>query len=261
MRFTYIIIGFAMALGLALLGCAEGASKGCHSNDDCLSGLCRDNVCAPGGETPPDDPIAFSDTPDVDETDPLPGSDASPDASLLLGFGEPCSLDAQCRSGYCIDSDQGRICTELCQEECFREGFVCRLLVNMGADAVRLCVPELDIACRPCTNHTQCGGRADFCLRQANGTFCATDCATDRTCPDGFRCNLHVLPDQAEEGGDLETYLCEPLAGACNPIRLRGSVFTATTRVLHSDSFSLTARIVALPHRISSQSFQIEGGF
>jgi hypothetical protein len=215
-----VLVVLTVALALAVTACAESGElvRTCRTDSECDGGLCHGGRCASGDGGPIDlggevaALDALGDGPSLD-VQPLDASDA--DVAPLGGFGDACAANAQCQSGYCIDGDDGRFCTQLCAEEC-PEGFSCRVLANTGADAVRLCVPYPNVLCMPCTNHTQCGGSGAFCLAQDDGTFCATDCSIDRTCPEHYVCNVVVIVGAGDDGGDVVTRLCEPGVPACS---------------------------------------------
>lgn len=44
------------------------------------------------------------------------------------------------------------------------------------------------IACKPCTDDTECGAGGNLCLGYNTGSSCGVACTTDSACPDGFRC-------------------------------------------------------------------------
>ncbi|MBN1947097.1 MAG: putative metal-binding motif-containing protein [Bradymonadales bacterium] len=225
-----------IAMGCVSLTCAEPAtllSRECRRNEDCDSGLCLNGRCVPSSDLPlptdaqPDGPLdwgvemADSDVPgdmacDREEMEDLL-TDPSPADTELLGFGEPCTANSQCLSGYCIDfGESGRICTRECYEECEEEGFTCRLITSSGSDATWLCVPQRNVLCQPCEYHTDCGGFGNYCLQQDDGSFCATDCRLTGECPDHYVCNGIILPGAGPEGEDVQTNLCEPTIHECS---------------------------------------------
>lgn len=196
---------------------AELTGSRCQSDDDCQSGQCSNGRCVASEDAAVD----FGDTQLAnDASADAPGFDVQPidvgetDVPQLGEFGDPCDYDAQCISRYCIDTNDGRMCTQLCLETC-PEGFDCVLLTNLGADAVRICVPESDVLCRPCEVDSDCGDFSSYCLEQDNGLFCAVDCSVDRNCPEHYGCNQVTIEGAGPQGEDIETHLCEPLLGAC----------------------------------------------
>ncbi len=264
-------LAIAIIFALALAACSETApittrcavDSDCEGASVCLDGSCIDHVELDLGR---DVDAVQGDAGDGgnDASQELGFDALSPDegddADELLGFGEACAGDDECLSGLCVDSDDGRICTQLCNEDC-PDGFVCRLLVNTGGDAVRLCVPELDVQCLPCSNHTECGGLVDFCVPQANGEFCALNCAADRICPEGYGCNPHTIEDAGDAGEPLETWLCEPLLGACNPFRVTSSTVTGGGVPLSSTRYRVQGQIIWNPHVSRGGGYTVYGGF
>lgn len=176
----------------------------------CLVMGCGDDPS--GGTTAPD--TGGDDVPTIDAIDDTPdarGDAAEGDADEdCIGLGCPCEDDAECASGYCIRDGSGdaRICSELCDGECSRPGFVCRLLENAEGDAVRLCVPESDPYCRACEVDAECGSLANACVDQRDGAFCATACDDETRCPSGAECATVSV------GGEMLD-LCVPVDGRC----------------------------------------------
>lgn len=249
--------------GFVVAGCAEGSQPAiprCESDDDCTSGVCESGSCVAA----PEDVAAVDAGSDfaIDAMGSDAGSDAQQDAdgSIFAGFGEACVDDSDCVSGYCIDSDDGRICTRACNDDC-PEGYSCRLITTDGPDAVRLCIPESEILCRPCTNDTQCGSFQNFCLDQDNGTFCAIDCSQTRACPDGYGCDPNTFTGEGPDGGDLETWLCEPLNALCHPITMIGGDFQPAACMLDSPSYTMTGFITSSSRELTSPTFRLLGGF
>ena len=257
-------LGFLLVLGLPLAhGCAESAhltSISCNSDDDCPDGVCENRACVSEnidvGFIADLGDFSALDVQDL-RIDPIPDS---ADSSAGGGFGALCTRDDDCESGYCIDTDDGRFCTALCSETC-PNGFTCRLFVNAGGDAVRICVPNAEVLCAPCTNHTDCGGNQAFCVEQDNGEFCATTCAGASECPGGYFCNPVTIPGVGSDGEDVNTSVCEPARGICQPIALANSRFTATSATTRSDNFTLLGRVLLAPHQLESESFTLAGGF
>jgi hypothetical protein len=196
---------------------ALGALTGCASSEDAQDNrACQTPNCMDTGALPLSD---LSETEDGSETGSADTTDLTHDLidltpPTLGGFGDPCDSDNQCESRYCIESEAGRICTMLCNEVC-PEGFECIFIVNSGADAVRICIPERDVLCNPCAVDTDCLGYGAYCLEQADGTFCSTNCEVD-PCPEHYQCNTFLIENEGEDGGLLETWLCEPEYGVCS---------------------------------------------
>ena len=153
------------------------------------------------GETDLGNDVVDPDTPDT-EPDAV-------DTGGCTALGCPCEVDRDCSSGYCIESTRGMMCSELCDEVCSEPGFECRLLVNAGGDAVRLCVPEADAYCESCEVALDCGDLRAHCYALNDGTNgCVTPCDEDTICPSGASCT--PIPS---EGDDAR--FCVPDAGVC----------------------------------------------
>jgi hypothetical protein len=105
-------------------------------------------------------------------------------------FGMACEQDFECLSNYCVQYQDGHVCTELCAgpDSC-PEGWACRLLENSGADAVRICVPRPDTLCSPCENNTDCAMLSDMCIQLGTSQVCGRDCSQGQVCPDDYTCS------------------------------------------------------------------------
>ena len=109
------------------------------------------------------------------------------------GFLCPCTDDDECASGYCVDTSDGRVCSEPCQGECEGEGWVCAEVAETCPDCEYICVWPFADLCRPCTEHGQCpgplglgnGGCVDY---GPGGAFCGAACEQDFLCPEGYEC-------------------------------------------------------------------------
>ena len=105
-------------------------------------------------------------------------------------FGDPCSNNGQCDSGWCVEHMGEKICTSICQEEC-PAGWTCTQVVG-GPDLVYVCVSGYPNLCRPCTDADDCLGVAgtdDACVAYGDqGSFCGGMCAEGTDCPWGFKC-------------------------------------------------------------------------
>lgn len=112
-------------------------------------------------------------------------SDSTPvtDADTRSAFGEPCSDNAKCQSGICLDAEADELgwCSTSCKEGC-PSGYACRT-----KDTV--CVAASQFLCAACTSDADCGGESNRCIEYAGGRFCASDCANSAdVCPGGFSC-------------------------------------------------------------------------
>jgi len=253
------LIALLAAALLAACSDAPGAIE-CNADDDCsggavcVGGLCGDAAVLDLGDARDEGVDEDPATNDL-SVDSL-SDDVDVDAQVGLGgFGEPCEDDEDCDSRYCIDSDDGPVCTQVCDDEC-PTGWACRLVVTTGGDAVEICVPESENLCRPCTNDNQCGSFQNFCLEQENGRYCATDCAQTRVCPDGYGCNPHTLGS-----GDSarEAWLCEPLEAVCRPFTVVGTTFNPAAGEVRSGSYRLDGVFSRAPIELRSPSYRLIG--
>ena len=99
----------------------------------CLSGISCDDETIPRLQTQQDQGALRDATPFIPEAfdqGPLSQSD------MAFGrFGDPCESARECSSGYCIDFEGSRVCTELCFEDQDCElGLICGTLTNTGDD-------------------------------------------------------------------------------------------------------------------------------
>ena len=99
-------------------------------------------------------------------------------------FGDLCTSNDDCQSGYCVWHQGDEVCTRTCISAC-PEGFACRQDLSAGADLSYVCVSLHPTLCRPCKTDGDC--LVDTAVCGANG-FCATACSSDVPCPDGFVC-------------------------------------------------------------------------
>jgi len=105
--------------------------------------------------------------------------------------GYPCDSGAMCDSGFCIQTPDGKQCTQVCEEEC-PFGWGCALYTPSLPDQVFLCVPPAMDLCRPCNLNADCWGNgADLgqkCIRHGDaGSFCGIPCDKSE-CPAGYAC-------------------------------------------------------------------------
>ncbi|MBL6974462.1 MAG: thrombospondin type 3 repeat-containing protein [Deltaproteobacteria bacterium] len=158
--------------------------------------------------TQPEIPVGEDMIADVD-TGPTPG-----------GFGWPCTIGRghiDCFSGFCVPSDQGPACTDLCYEDC-PSGWSCSLFQLTGMDPVFICLQTSTNLCRPCITDDECSDGASGipgsrCIEfsEVEGSFCGLLCAANKDCPDGYACIELELPDR--EGTTMQ---CLPESGECN---------------------------------------------
>ena len=150
-------------------------------------------------------------------------------------FGDPCEGNEECDSGWCVEGPDGRICTDLCIEDC-PEGFECRQVQSSGGDPVFICVYTQVSYCRPCMKDGDCndallGGQDNLCFSQdpAEGSFCATPCASKEDCPEGGSCKTIDYKGVSRQLCMPESKTCECSQRAINE--------QATTLCFQGNSF------------------------
>ncbi|MDB4965479.1 MAG: hypothetical protein JWN44_1168, partial [Myxococcales bacterium] len=143
---------------------------------------------------------------------PLPQYDLSP-TGPMLGFGDSCDNNAQCKSNICIFVGTGGVCTDLCVNATCPAGWGC-LGVGGAIDpgtVTYVCVPNSTQLCTPCSHDGECSvGGKDRCLESpVGGHYCGRDCSKI-ACPNGFSC-------QDVPVSDMGTFKqCVPTSGACD---------------------------------------------
>jgi len=121
------------------------------------------------------------------------------------GFGAACQANADCESGWCVESAAGYVCTNECLEACPTD-FDCKSVQNAKGDVTFLCLPRLQKLCVPCLEDFQCNGGA--CLVIDGSEQCASGCDADDDCPQGYACT-------ADATGAKSGSYCQPKSGSC----------------------------------------------
>jgi hypothetical protein len=127
-------------------------------------------------------------------------------------IGWPCQENSECDDRLCIESPQGKVCTERCVDEC-PSGWSCKTL-TIGSDIMAYCVPLFLYLCDPCSQNSDCnsefsGGEAICMDFGKDGRFCGGDCSASRTCPSGYECK-----EVKDQQGDTKLQ-CFPVSGVC----------------------------------------------
>jgi len=180
------------------------------------------DVKAPDQGTLNDLPLAEQD---------LTGLDGEPDSTLMDGpvsdvatcewptsplIGQPgsaCLVDNDCDSGHCIETANGKLCTQTCSD-CCPGGMRC-LQLNEG-DPVSLCLPASANLCRPCMVDDDCtaNNKKALCLSYGDaGSFCGAPCALDADCAAGYAC-------KDETGSSGASKQCRLKQGECSCSKL-----------------------------------------
>ncbi len=152
----------------------------------------------------------------------LPGTDWGIPDGAGPGIGETgwsCEEGADCNSGFCILTSDGKQCTQTCEEEC-PLGWLCLQYTPSLPDQVFLCAPAFLGLCRPCRSNAECMfngvDAGERCLSYgAAGGFCGGACGEGKpACPPGYLC---------EEGVDLSgasAQQCHVEGGPCECAQL-----------------------------------------
>jgi hypothetical protein len=140
--------------------------------------------------------------------------DLAPPADLKkAGFGEPCSDASQCETNICVFTSKGGVCTDFCPAIGCPAMWGCYDVLGAidPGQVARVCVPEPNVLCTPCSTHAECGAPsgADKCLTYPSGKFCARDCSRI-SCPATFTCKT------VDDGTGNMTEQCVPDNDACD---------------------------------------------
>ncbi len=138
-------------------------------------------------------------------------------------LGWPCHENDECQSGICVETANGKVCTEMCMESC-PAGWACRQ-VNWAGDDIFICVPRFLTLCDPCKTAKDCNpplsaGGAGCIDHGPDGSFCGGDCSTG-DCPDGYVCQDVNLPEGVKKQ-------CVPASGECSCSKRAISLTAAT---------------------------------
>ncbi len=145
------------ALCLAVGLCACGPADGPGPSGEDTSAV---DIAEPGQD------IHFAESIGADTPVDLGGSDVIADADVKLEpacapgegcFLDPCSENADCASGWCVQHLGDGVCTIPCQEEC-PEGWSCKQVTGSGPDLEFICVSLHANLCRPCAASSECTG-------------------------------------------------------------------------------------------------------
>lgn len=118
------------------------------------------------------------------------GEASSSSASTGGGSGIPpgqvggaCDENEDCTEGSCTQVGSHKVCTLPCPPDC-PSGTYCAII-----EGDPICVPDLNQQCLPCQGSIDCKSPSDECLKAPLGDrFCAIDCSTMGSCPNGFTC-------------------------------------------------------------------------
>ena len=154
-------------------------------------------------------------------------------------FGDQCTDNSDCQSGWCVQHLGEGVCTQMCQEEC-PQGWSCRQVAGTDPDLIYVCVSDYANLCRPCAANVDCtstGGAEDACIDYGpEGSFCGGPCGDASAesgpgaCPWGFSCQEVT----SVEGSALQQ--CVNDTGEC-PCTASSIALGLTTPCAHEDEF------------------------
>ncbi|NUN13574.1 MAG: putative metal-binding motif-containing protein [Myxococcales bacterium] len=204
---------------------------GCFSTVVVVS-ACSESSSTGGNQTPEPDVVeSVVDLGGADQNFPdtsAPTVDVGQILPSTGDFGDPCTENIDCESGYCVESYQEKVCTQLCVDSC-PDGWICAQVTNTLPDVTFVCLPTMADLCKPCTDSKQCGGLLDICANYSAdlGGACAIHCSKNSDCPQGFSCGdisggLFCKPDSqscscgAKEAGITRPCTAENQVGICS---------------------------------------------
>jgi hypothetical protein len=184
MRWFLFSLSLYIIVGLGLCGCDDEATRDDDSNQPQPADMYR---------------------PVVDEFDaqatPTGGQGVSENLKV---FGETCTSQSECLSGYCIIHDEEGVCTDTCLGETCPQGWGCVASTGTGPDIQYLCSPIRARLCKGCASDTDCP--AGQCVNLDGRSVCAQDCEEDADCPGSYVCS---------STDTLGTRQCIPRSGSC----------------------------------------------
>jgi hypothetical protein len=153
----------------------------------------------------------------VDEPPPVDGlgEEIAPQCEPpYAAFLCPCEKDDECASQFCVDTNQGKVCSKPCENLCDEPGWVCSKVLSTCPDCQYICIFKHKQICNPCFSDADCQ-QADFevegrCLAYGDvGSFCGSACEGVDDCPAGYFCSEELLPSGKTKN------LCRLQEGQC----------------------------------------------
>jgi len=210
--------------------CPQGWSCDARTAADPLDRICvapdgGGDVATDAADVAPVDGDASSDVEPVDV--PADSDVGAPDLGPDLPeecrppyaeFNCPCKGDADCLAEKCVVTPDGGRCSMTCNETdgCADPSWSCVIALDTCPNpCVRYCAwNHLDL-CRPCKGDADCANPLFelevTCLAYGEeGSFCASACGTDRSCPAGYAC-----VDVKNAAGQTRPY-CQRAEGLCD---------------------------------------------
>ncbi len=230
MKSTYLSMS-SLAIALFLGACGGGSVTGNGDVPDSLtdkygSGGDADIQIGPGDTAEVED-IELDDRTNGGETD-FQTFDLGQDTGPKEGeFGWPCESNADCLSGMCVETWEGKVCTVSCLDECPDPNWSCMLIANSCPDCKYVCIPKFVHLCQPCIDNNDCGSglvnTSDRCIDYGPfGKFCGGSCIADSECPEDFECKDFDI-------GGIWAGQCVPQSGVCECSQLSIEMGKTTT--------------------------------
>ncbi len=115
------------------------------------------------------------------------------ETAKLKEFGEYCSTNADCLSGFCVPDGRDSICSQLCLADC-PTGWNCKGISNTGSDTTFVCFKDDARICRLCIGDDDCP--KGVCHELDGQSVCGTDCESDLDCASGYQC-INISKDES----------------------------------------------------------------
>ena len=132
-----LVRGAALVAAVFVIGCASADKPGHCTGSACDAGI--------GGNGTEDVDMAFQ---------PLPPADL---AGGQLGFGDTCDDNKQCKSGICLETGIGGICTDYCPDNMCPPGYGCiGVTGQIDPGVIYVCVPNSTTLCMSCSQNGEC---------------------------------------------------------------------------------------------------------
>jgi hypothetical protein len=215
---------FTALLSVALIGLFASCSSETAAETP-IKGGAKDGAglvdVGDGGSTGTD--ATDSTTGNPDTTDPKPDTVVVIDTYVAKEgeFGYPCESGDECDSDWCIQTAEGKVCSEACFDSC-APGWTCEEVSNTGGDLTFICVPRFSRLCDPCSSNQDCveyeGLAGSQCIDYGPlGKFCGAVCTDTQGCPTGYQCEKLPTSEKTQcvpvtESGASRACGCSELA-------------------------------------------------
>ena len=209
---------------LAFTGCGESEIQ---SGDVSTGDIAIDSVAEPDTasvDTAEPDTTVDTTTEDSGQTEDTFVEDIGVDTYVPPEWGEcsddkgaagcPCDDNGECNSGYCVNTGDGSVCSNTCDDSTnCPKGWKCND-INAGGDTAYICIPLFTNLCRPCSANSDCDdafGEGGYCIPFENGegSFCGGNCQDNSDCPADYDCQ------EFELAADTFVKQCIPTSGLC----------------------------------------------